>query len=116
MVYLIILMWKLKRGELYDLNLFRQSQQIRNPNHANFRALECHRSRQLSCILDLTVSIQDMDWMTYTLYSDNEPRVAEVAKVDLNEYDKVSNPVSGKNINLQMSEISNRLSSGLIIF
>jgi len=50
------------------------------------------------------------------LYSDNESRVAEVAKVDLNEYDKVSNPVSGKSTNLQMSEIPHRLSSGLIIY
>jgi hypothetical protein len=43
-------------------------------------------------------------------------RVAEVAKIDLGEYGKVSNPVSGKSINLQMSEIPHRLSSGLIIF
>jgi len=54
--------------------------------------------------------------MIYTLYSDNEPRVAEIAEVDLNEYDKVSNPVSEKSINLQMSEIPHCLSSGLIIF
>jgi hypothetical protein len=47
--------------------------------------------------------------MAYTLYSDYEPRVAEVAKIDLNEYDKVSNPVSGKSINLQITEIPNRL-------
>jgi len=39
-------------------------------------------------------------------------RVAEIAKVDLNEYDKVSNPFSGKSINLQMSEIPHRLALG----
>jgi hypothetical protein len=50
--------------------------------------------------------------MTYTLYSDNESRVAEVAKVDLSEYDKISNPVSGKSINLQITEIPNRLTLG----
>ena len=50
--------------------------------------------------------------MTYTLYSDNEPRVAEIAEVDLNEYDKVSNPDSGKSINLQITEIPNRLTLG----
>jgi len=50
-----------------------------------------------------------MDWMTYTLYSDNETRVAEV---DLNGYGKIGNPVSGKSINLQMSEISQRLALG----
>jgi len=49
--------------------------------------------------------IKSVDWMTYTLNSDNEPRVAEVAKVDLSEYDKISNPVSGKSINLQITEI-----------
>ena len=25
-----------------------------------------------------------LDWMAYTIYSDNEPRVAEIAEVDLN--------------------------------
>jgi len=48
--------------------------------------------------------------------SGNETRVAEIANAYLNEYDKVSNPVSRKSINLQMSEIPYRLSSGLIIF
>jgi hypothetical protein len=46
-----------------------------------------------------------LDWMAYTLYSDNEPRVAEIAEVDLNEYGKVSNPLSGKSIHLHMLEI-----------
>jgi len=43
-------------------------------------------------------------------------KVAEVAKVDLNGYGKIGNPVSGKSINSLMSEIQHRLSSGLIIF
>ena len=60
--------------------------------------------------------IKTLDWMVYTLYSDNEIRVAEIAEAKLNLYGKISNPVSEKSINLQMSEIPNRLSSGLIIF
>jgi hypothetical protein len=50
--------------------------------------------------------------MTYTLYSDNETRGAEVTDIDLNGYGKIGNPVSGKSINLQMSEIQNRLALG----
>jgi hypothetical protein len=50
--------------------------------------------------------------MAYTTYSLNKQRVAEIAEVDLNEYDKVSNPVSGKSINLQMSEIPHCLALG----
>jgi len=50
--------------------------------------------------------------MAYTLYSDNEPRVAEIAEVDLNEYGKVDNPVSGKSISLQMAKIPYHLAHG----
>jgi hypothetical protein len=53
-----------------------------------------------------------VDWVTYTLDLDNESRVAEVAKVNLNEYDKIINPVSGKSINLQITEIPNRSTLG----
>jgi len=34
--------------------------------------------------------------------SGNETRVAEVAKVDLNEYDKAGNPISERSIKLKM--------------
>ena len=54
--------------------------------------------------------------MVYTLYSDNEIRVAEIAEAKLNLYGKISNPVSEKSINFQMAAIPNRLSSGLSIF
>ena len=60
--------------------------------------------------------IKTLDWLTYTLYLDDETRVTKFAENDLNEYDKISNPVSGRKTNLQMSEITHRLSSGLIIF
>ena len=70
--------------------------------------------RREKLILDkrMVSPILSLDWMTYTLYSDKEPRVAEIAKVDLNEYDKVSNPVSGKSINLQITKIPNCLTLG----
>jgi hypothetical protein len=45
-------------------------------------------------------NINGLDWMVYTLYSDNKIRVAEIAKVDLKGYGEIGNPVSGKNINL----------------
>ena len=36
-------------------------------------------------------------------------RVAEIAEVDLNKYDKISNPVYGKSINLQISDREKRI-------
>jgi hypothetical protein len=46
--------------------------------------------------------IKALDWMTYTLYSDNETRVAEIAGIDLKEYGKAGNPISKRSINLKM--------------
>jgi len=43
--------------------------------------------------------------MTYTLYPDNETRVAEVAGIDLKEYDKVDNPILERSINLKMTVV-----------
>jgi hypothetical protein len=45
--------------------------------------------------------IKTLDWMTYTLYSNNETRVAEVARIDLKEYDKAGNPISKRSISLK---------------
>ena len=46
--------------------------------------------------------IKTLDWMTYTLYSDNETRVAEVAGIDLKECDKAGNPISERSVNIKM--------------
>jgi len=43
--------------------------------------------------------------MAYTIYSDNETRVAEIAEVDLNEYDKASNPILGEHISWLITEV-----------
>jgi hypothetical protein len=54
--------------------------------------------------------------MVYTLHSDNEQRVAEIAKVELNEYGKIGNLVLGDHISWRITEIPNRLNFVLIIF
>jgi hypothetical protein len=46
--------------------------------------------------------IKALDWMTYTLHSDNETRVAEIVGIDLKEYGKAGNPISKRSINLKM--------------
>jgi hypothetical protein len=53
----------------------------------------------------VSTEIKTLDWMTYTLYSDNETRVAEVAGIDLKEYDKADNPISERSINLKMTVV-----------
>ncbi len=58
--------------------------------------------------------IKTLDWMVYTLYSDNEPRVAEIAKVELNEYGKIGNLVLGDYISLRITEITKFLAQAKI--
>jgi hypothetical protein len=50
-----------------------------------------------------TGRIKTLDWMTYTLNSGNETRVAEIANACWNETDKVGNPISKRSIHLKMT-------------
>jgi hypothetical protein len=49
--------------------------------------------------------IKTYNWKAYTLYSDNETRVAKIANAYLDEYDKVGNPISERSINLKMTVV-----------
>ncbi len=47
--------------------------------------------------------------MDFTLYSDNETRVAEIAAVNLNEYGEIGNPVLGDHISWLIKEVPDLL-------
>jgi hypothetical protein len=49
--------------------------------------------------------IKTLNWKAYTLYSDNETRVAKIANANLNECNKVGNPFSERSINLIMTVV-----------